>query len=71
MTDVRRLKICGVSYKIKPLNHSQKHILTRHRLAPIEWLYVSETDSYLRIVKKESLGTNSVIVKTISKYGKE
>jgi len=66
----RRIKICGTSYKLKSFNYEQKHLLSKKMINPNDWMLISESDSYLRIVKKDSIETNSVIVKNISKYGR-
>lgn len=55
MNVVRRIKIGKQRYKLKPLAREQKKIVVNNNYKPDEWLFVSESDSCLRIVKKDSL----------------
>lgn len=54
----RRIRIGSQRYKLKPLTREQKKILADNHYKSDEWLFVSESDSYLRIVKKDSLEGN-------------
>lgn len=65
----RRLTIGDRKYKVDRLTRHQKFIVQFNHYNPDEWLFISETDSYLRIVKKGSLDGNP-IVKNLNKYCK-
>ena len=59
--DVRRIKVGAKRYRLKPLTKEQKILLTNNHYIANEWLFVSESDSYLRIAKKDSLEGNPKI----------
>lgn len=65
--DNRRIRIGNSKFKLLKLTRDHKYICMRNHLNANEWLFVSETDSYLRIAKKDSL-TGNPIVKNICKY---
>lgn len=64
--NVRRIRLDNTRYRLKPLTREQKLLLNKAHYVPSEWLFVSESDSYLRVVKKSSLHGN-LILKTINK----
>lgn len=68
MSNVRRIKIGDKRYKLRPLNRDEKIVLEKKHLISNEWLFVSESDSYFRIVKKDSLHDSNLIIKTINKF---
>ena len=64
--NVRRIRLGDTRYRLKPLTREQKLLLNKAHYVASEWLFVSESDSYLRVVKKSSLHGN-LILKTINK----
>lgn len=69
MASERWINILGSRYRIKKLTRDQKYFVRKHHLNEEEWLFISENESYLRIVKKDTLETNPV-VKNLNKYGR-
>ena len=64
--DIRRIKVGNKRYRLQPLTREQKIILSKHNLMVDDWLFISESDSYVRVVKKSSL-QNDLIIKTLYK----
>lgn len=64
--DIRRIKVGNKRYRLQPLTREQKIILSKHNLMVDDWLLISESDSYIRVVKKSSL-QNNLIIKTLYK----
>lgn len=58
MSDVRRIKVGGRRYKLKPLTLEQKKVVTKNNRRADDWLFLSDSDSYMRIVRKDSLEGN-------------
>ena len=52
MSGVRRIRLGDTRYRLKPLTREQKLLLNKAHYVANEWLFVSESDSYLRVVKK-------------------
>lgn len=52
--NVRRIKLGDTRYKLKPLTREQKLLLSKAHYMASEWLFVSESDSYLRVVKNQA-----------------
>lgn len=64
--DIRRIKVGNKRYRLQPLTREQKIILSKHNLMVDDWLFISESGSYIRVVKKSSL-QNDLIIKTLYK----
>lgn len=52
--NVRRIRLGDTRYRLKPLTREQKLLLNKAHYVPSEWLFVSESDSYLRVVKNQA-----------------
>ena len=61
MSDVRRIKVSGRRYKLKPLTLEQKKAVAKSNRRADDWLFLSDSDSYMRIVRKDSLEGNPKI----------
>lgn len=53
------------------LTRRQKEIVNANGLMATEWMLVSESDSYLRIIKKDSIDTEFPKYKSVDKYAKK
>lgn len=49
----------------KKLTYAQKIIVAAHMLKPDDWMFVSETDFYLKIINK-----STHIIKSVDKFRK-
>ena len=56
--NVRRIKVGGRRYKLKPLTLEQKKAVARNNRRADDWLFLSDSDSNMRIVRKDSLEGN-------------
>ena len=56
--NVRRIKVDGRRYKLKPLTLEQKKAVVRNNHKADDWLFLSDSDSYMRIVRKDTLEGN-------------
>lgn len=61
MSDIRRIKVDGRRYKLKPLTLEQKKAVVKSNRRADDWLFLSDSDSYMRIVRKDSLEGNPKI----------
>lgn len=61
MSDVRRIKVGGRRYKLRPLTLQQKKAVVKSNRRADDWLFLSDSDSYMRIVRKDSLEGNPKI----------
>lgn len=61
MSDIRRIKVGGRRYKLRPLTLEQKKAVVRSNRRADDWLFLSDSDSYIRIVRKDSLEGNPKI----------
>ena len=64
--NVRRIKVDGRRYKLKPLTLEQKKVVTKNNHRADDWLFLSDSDSYMRIVRKDTLEGN-IKIETIYK----
>ena len=64
--NVRRIKVDGRRYKLKPLTLEQKKVVAKNNRRADDWLFLSGSDSYMRIVRKDTLGGN-IKIETIYK----
>ena len=55
MSDIRRIKVGGRRYKLRPLTLEQKKAVVKSNRRADDWLFLSDSDSYMRIVRKDSL----------------
>lgn len=61
MSDIRRIKVGGRRYKLRPLTLEQKKAVVKSNRKADDWLFLSDSDSYIRIVRKDSLEGNPKI----------
>ena len=64
--NVRRIKVGGRRYKLKPLTLEQKRVVVRKNHKADDWLFLSDSESYMRIVRKDTLEGN-IKIETIYK----
>ena len=64
--NVRRIKVDGRRYKLKPLTLEQKKAVVKSNRRADDWLFLSDSDSYMRIVRKDTLEGN-IKIETIYK----
>ena len=64
--NVRRIKVGGRRYKLKPLTLEQKKVVTKNNRRADDWLFLSDSDSCMRIVRKDTLEGN-IKIETIYK----
>ena len=55
MSDVRRIKVGGRRYKLRPLTLEQKKAVVKSNRRAENWLFLSDSESYMRIARKDSL----------------
>lgn len=61
MSDIRRIKVGDRRYKLRPLTLEQKKAVAKSNRRADDWLFLSDSDSYMRIVRKDSLEGNPKI----------